>query len=72
MKDCTCIINLGMYKSTGTHWIVLYVNGNNITWFDSFGVKFIQKEIRKLIGNKNIKYTTKSNKWFHDVWVLFS
>ena len=26
----------------------------NITYFDSFGVKHIQKEIRKLIGNKDI------------------
>ena len=22
----------------GTYWIALYVNGNNITYFDSFGV----------------------------------
>ena len=30
------------------------MNVNNIICFDSFGVKHILKEIRKLIGNKNI------------------
>ena len=33
--------------------IVSYVNGNNIIYFDSFGVGHIPKEIEKLIGNKN-------------------
>ena len=28
---------------------------NNITYFDSFGVEHIPKEIRKFIGNKNIQ-----------------
>ena len=32
------IINLDEYKSKGTHWIVLYVNAENATYFDSFGV----------------------------------
>ena len=30
------------------------VNDNNVTYFDSFGVEHIPKEIRKFIGNKNI------------------
>ena len=35
--------------------MALYVNNNNnLTYFDSFGVENIPKEIRKLIGNKNI------------------
>ena len=38
----------------GTHWIVLYLNAKNITYFDIFGVEHIPKEIRKFIGNKNI------------------
>ena len=29
------------------------MNGNNIIYFDSFGVGHIPKEIEKLIGNKN-------------------
>ena len=30
------------------------MNGNNIMYFDSFGVEHIPKEIKKFIGNKNI------------------
>ena len=32
----------------------MYVNDNNVTYFDSFGVEHIPKEIKKFIGNKNI------------------
>ena len=28
--------NLNEYESVGTHWIALYVNGNNVIYFDSF------------------------------------
>ena len=28
--------------------------GNNVIYFDRFGVKHISKEIKKVIGNKNI------------------
>ena len=28
------------------------MNGNNIIYFDSFGVEHIPKEIKKFIGNK--------------------
>ena len=30
------------------------MNGNNIIYFDSFGVEHIPKEIKKFIGNKNM------------------
>ena len=30
------------------------MNGNNIIYFDSFGVEYIPKDIKKFIGNKNI------------------
>ena len=42
------------YESIGTHWIALYVNDNNATYFDSFWVVHIPKEIKIFIGNKNI------------------
>ena len=32
----------------------MYVNAENVTYFDSFGVELILKEIRKFIGNKYI------------------
>ena len=33
----------------------MWVNNNNITYFDSFQVEHIPKEIKKIIKNKNIK-----------------
>ena len=32
----------------------MYVNDNNVTYFDSFGAEYIPKEIKEFIGNKNI------------------
>ena len=49
------MLNLDEYKSIGTHWIVLYVNDNNVTYFDSFGLEHIPKKIRNFIGNKNLE-----------------
>ena len=40
---------------TGTHWVALWVNNNNVTYFDSFGVEHIPKEIIKFIENRNIR-----------------
>ena len=54
IKDRTFIINLDEFKSMRTHWIALYMNGNNMIHFDSFGVEHIPKEIKEFIGNKNI------------------
>ena len=54
IKDEAYLINLDEFKSIGTHWIVLYVNAEHVTYFDSFGVEHIQKEIAKFIRNKYI------------------
>ena len=35
-------------KSIGSHWIALYVNVNNVTYFYSVGVEHIPKQILKL------------------------
>ena len=51
------MIHLDKYKSIGTHWIALYMNGNNgnasydATYFDSFGVKDIQRETKRFAGS---------------------
>ena len=50
IKDEVYVINLDGYKSIGAHWIALYLNGNNATYFDSFGVEHIRKEIEKIIN----------------------
>ena len=53
IKDGACIINLDEYESIGTPLIDLYVNDNSVTYFNSFGVEHIPKQIRKFIRNKN-------------------
>ena len=55
IKDGAYIINLDEYSDIGTHWVALYVQNNDVTYFDSFRVEHILKEIRTFIGNKNIK-----------------
>ena len=45
MKDGAYIINLDGYYDIGTHWVALYVSNNDVTYFDSFGVGHISKEI---------------------------
>ena len=55
IKDEAYTINLDEYLDIGTHWVALYVKNDDITYFDSFGVEHIPKEILKFIGYKNIK-----------------
>ena len=51
-NDGPYIINLNKSKSTGTHCIALYVNGNNrrafynAIFFDIFGVHLIQNKLK--------------------------
>ena len=54
IKHGTHIINLDEYEPIGTHWKSFDVNAENVTYFYTFRAKHILKEIRKLIGNKNI------------------
>ena len=65
------IIILDEYSDIETHWVALYLGGaspkdvqnNDVTYFDSFGVEHIPKEIKIFIGrpsssalhSKNIK-----------------
>ena len=51
IKDGIYVIYLDEYKSIGTYWIALYVNGDNVAYFDRFGDEHIPKEIKKLISN---------------------
>ena len=51
IKDGAYVTNLDEYESIGTHWIALYLNGNNrrssydVIYFDSFGAEHIPEEI---------------------------
>ena len=55
IKDGAYVINLDEYSDIGTYWVALYVNNNDVTCFDSFGVEHIPKKIKKFISNKKIK-----------------
>ena len=55
IKDGAYVINLNEYSDIGTHWDALYVYNDDVTYFDSFGVEHIPKEIKTFINNKNIK-----------------
>ena len=55
VKDGAYVINLDGYSDIGTHWIALYVQNNDVTYFDSFGVEHNPEEIKTFIDNKNIK-----------------
>ena len=47
-----------------THWIALYVNDDNVTYFDCFGAERIPKEMKKFTANKNVTtniYRIKAN-----------
>ena len=54
IKDGTQVINHHECKSLVNHCIDLQVYGDNGTYFDSFGVEYIPKEINNFMG-KNIK-----------------
>ena len=54
IKNGAYVINLDKYHDIGTHCAALYVNNNSATYFDSFGVEHISKDVEKFIGNKSI------------------
>ena len=54
IKDGAYVLNLDEYSDIGTHWVALYVNNKTVTYFDSFGVAQIPKEIKNFLDNKNI------------------
>ena len=45
IKDGLYVVNFDEYESAGTQWIAVYVNGDNVTYFDNFGVQYIPKQI---------------------------
>ena len=56
IKDGAYVINLDEYSDIGTYWIALYVQHNDVTYFDSFGIEHIPKEI-KIFIDKSIVVT---------------
>ena len=54
IKDGAYVINLDEYSDIGPHLIALYVNNKTVTYFDSFGIEHLPKEVKNFIGNRNI------------------
>ena len=45
IQDRANEINPEEYESTGKNWKALYLNDDNVSYFDSFGVKSIPQKI---------------------------
>ena len=65
------VINFDEYADIGTYWIALCALTNNVTYFDSFGVEHIPKEI-KIFIDKSIVVTNISRiqAYDTDIFVL--
>ena len=60
IEDGICVIILEEYSDIGTHWSALYIL-INITYFDSFGIEHIPKEIKifidkSIVGTNILEY----------------
>ena len=59
------VINLDGYSDIRTHWVASCVNNNDVTYFDSFGVEHIPKEIKSLLDRfLSIFFYFLSSKYF--------
>ena len=61
IKAGAYVINLGGHSDIGTHRIALYVNAKTITYFDSFEVEHIPKEIKIFIKRSTDKFAIVTN-----------
>ena len=55
LKDGTYVINLEKYKSIGTYQIALNVDGDIVTYYDSFEAEQIGKKFNILSATKILK-----------------
>ena len=55
IKKGAYVINLDEYANIGIHWIDLFIKPKYTVCFDSFSVEHTPKEIKKFMGNKDIK-----------------
>ena len=57
IKGGVYVINLDEYSDIGTHSVALYVHNDDVTYFNSFGVEHIPKEIKSFI-NRSVSIKT--------------
>ena len=48
-------LNLQDNLVPGSHWVTVFLKSNKVTYFNSFGVEYIPKEVKKCVANKDIK-----------------
>ena len=51
IKDGIYLVNLDEYESIGTHWVALYANAENVTYFNNFRVKLELNIFQKKLEN---------------------
>ena len=54
IKNGAYVVNLDDLGAPGTHWVVVYCKGNNVTYFDSFAVGHILVEVKIFVKGKTI------------------
>ena len=54
INDGAYVLNLDEYSDLRTHWIPLYASNNNVTYFDSYEIEHIPKEIKTFIDKSAI------------------
>ena len=66
IKDGAYIINLHECSDIGTRWLDLWSDNDNVTYFDSFGVEHIPKEIKTFINRPfpSASQNKNKNKYF--------
>ena len=52
-NDFSTIINLGSSDTGGSHWVMVCKKDNELLYFDSYGVEFIDDSIKKFIDRCN-------------------
>ena len=56
IKDGAYVINYDEYATVGTRLITIYVKTDLATYFASFGIEHIPKEVKKFVGKVIRKY----------------
>ena len=68
VKNGAYVINLDEYHDIGTHWVALYVNNKIVTYFDSFGVEHILKEMMKFIVRTSFRLGSRRKKIITNIY----
>ena len=55
-KDWANVISLDDKNCKGTHWVLLFIDGNTAVYFDYFGMEYISQEILYKVRDKSITH----------------